>query len=92
METVNLQEMLDSDVSLQVVWRPPTKNSDQIDSYKIMMASTSGVVRELAQGNMLRYFVNNLTPASEYIFSVKAIYRDGSFLWSEPKAFSTKAR
>jgi hypothetical protein len=77
---------------VQVAWRPPTKNSDQIESYKLMMASPTGGVREVAQGLMLRHYLSALRPSSEYIFCVKAIYQDGSFLWSESKGFRTTAQ
>jgi hypothetical protein len=77
---------------LQVSWCPPTKNADQIERYKLMMASSPGGVREVAQGSMLKQFIGGLRPSTEYIFCVKAIYQDGSFLWSESKAFRTAAR
>lgn len=77
---------------MQVEWRPPTKNADRIERYKLMMATTSGVVKELTQGRFLRYFVSGLRPASEYIFCVKALYADGSCLWSESKSFFTASR
>lgn len=73
-------------------WRPPTKNADRIENYKVMMATTSGVVKELTQGRFLRYFVSSLRPATEYIFCVKATYSDGSCLWSESKSFHTASR
>ena len=72
-------------------WRPPTKNADQIERYKLMMAVVTGGVREIAQGLMLGHYVSRLRPATEYIFCVKAIYHDGSFLWSESRAFRTTA-
>lgn len=78
--------------TMQVAWRPPTKNSDQIERYKLMMASSTGGVREVAHGLMLRHYVTGLRPSTEYIFCVKAVYQDGSFLWSESKGFSTAAR
>lgn len=77
---------------VQVEWRPPTKNADRIERYKLMMATTSGVVKEITQGRFLRYFVSGLRPASEYIFCVKALYADGSSLWSESKSFHTASR
>lgn len=77
---------------LQVCWRPPTKNQDQIESYKLMMATTSGLVKDVAHGQLLRCGVQGLRPATEYIFCVKATYADGSFLWSGSKSFTTLAR
>ena len=35
--------------------------------------------------------VTALKPNTEYILCVKAIYDDGSFLWSESKAYHTKS-
>ena len=77
---------------LQVAWRPPTKNADQIERYKLMMSAPVGGVREVAQGLMLRQHVPKLRPATEYIFCVKAVYNDGSFLWSDSMAFKTTAK
>lgn len=77
---------------VQVSWRPPTKNADQIERYKLMLASSPGGVREVASGAMLKHHVGGLRPRTEYIFCVKAIYQDGSFLWSDSKAFRTTAR
>jgi hypothetical protein len=57
-----------------------------------MMASSAGGVREVAAGLMLQHYVSNLRPATEYIFCVKAVYQDGSFLWSESRAFRTTAK
>jgi hypothetical protein len=74
---------------LQLAWRPPTKNADQIERYKLMMSSSTGVVRELAHGKFLRFLIGGLRPATEYVFCVKAIYTDGSYLWSESRAFKT---
>ena len=73
-------------------WRPPTKNADQIERYKLMLASSTGGVREVAQGLILRHVVTGLRPATEYILCVKAVYQDGSFLWSESRAFRTTAK
>jgi Fibronectin type III domain len=77
---------------VQVSWRPPTKNSDQIEAYKLMMATTSGLVKDVAHGLVLRHTVSGLRPGTEYVFCVKALYADGSFLWSASKSFTTLAR
>jgi Fibronectin type III domain len=77
---------------LQVSWRPPTKNSDRIESYKLMMATTSGLVKEVAQGLILQHHISSLRPGTEYIFCVKAQYADGSFLWSASKSYKTLTR
>ena len=42
------------------------------------------------QGKDLKFRVGGLKPNTEYIMCVKAIYDDGSFLWSESKAYMTK--
>lgn len=42
-----------------------------------------------AQGKETQFKVVGLKPNTEYILCVKAIYDDGSFLWSESKAFRT---
>lgn len=90
----NRLEILDDVVctanAIEVGWRPPTKNVDRIDRYKLMMATTTGRVKEICQGNHLRYKVVGLKANTEYVFCVKAIYDDGSFLWSESRAFHTK--
>lgn len=79
-------------VDLQVVWRPPTKNSDQIERYKLMMSLSTGAVREVAQGKFLRYHVTKLKPATDYVFCVKAIYTDGSYLWSDSQVYKTTSQ
>lgn len=88
-------ELLDDAVcssnSIELGWRPPTKNHERIDSYKLMIATATGVVRDVYSGKAQRHRVLGLKPNTEYIFCVKAIYDDASFLWSESKAFSTKA-
>ena len=76
---------------MQVAWRPPTKSADQIERYKLMVAAGAGGAREVAAGLMLRHHVARLRPATEYVFCVKATYHDGSFLWSESRAFRTTA-
>jgi hypothetical protein len=76
---------------LEVAWRAPTKNSDRVERYKLMIATTTGVVKEVCQGPMTRHRVMGLKPSTEYIFCVKALYDDGSFLWSESKAYHTRS-
>lgn len=75
-----------------MAWRAPTKNGDHIEGYKLMVSTTTGVVKEVAKGTMLGYRVPHLHPSTEYIFCVKALYQDGSFLWSESKSFCTTGR
>mmetsp|Transcript_33290 Transcript_33290/g.78947 ORF Transcript_33290/g.78947 Transcript_33290/m.78947 type:complete len:632 (+) Transcript_33290:204-2099(+) len=88
-------ELLDTAVcssnSIELTWRPPTKNADRIDRFKLMMATTTGVVKEVMQGKFTTFRLTGLRPNQEYIFCVKAIFDDGSFLWSESKSFWTKS-
>jgi hypothetical protein len=42
------------------------------------------------QGKEVRFKVVGLKPNTEYILCVKAIYDDGSFLWSDSKAYMTR--
>ncbi len=69
--------------------RPPTKNAERIDRFKLMIATGTGVVKDCYQGKETRFRVTGLKPHTEYILCVKAIYEDGSFLWSESKAYTT---
>lgn len=77
--------------SIELGWRPPTKNAERIDKYKLMIATNTGVVKEAYMGRGSKFKVLGLKPNTEYIFCVKAIYDDGSFLWSESKAYHTKS-
>ncbi|KAG2424386.1 hypothetical protein HXX76_014595 [Chlamydomonas incerta] len=77
--------------SLELSWRPPTKNADRIERYKLMIATGTGVVKDVYQGRESRFRVTGLKSATEYILCVKALYDDGSFLWSESKAYRTLA-
>jgi len=47
--------------------------------------------KDVYQGLHTRFKSTGLRPDMEYIFCVKATYDDGSFLWSESKAFQTRA-
>lgn len=76
---------------LELTWRPPTKNADRIDRYKLMIATSTGVVKDVYQGTETRFRITGLKSATEYIMCVKALYDDGSFLWSESKAYKTLA-
>lgn len=77
--------------ALEVSWRPPAKNQDRIDRYKLMVATNTGVVKEVCQGKHVRYRVSGLRSNTSYVFCVKAIYDDGSFLWSESKEYQTRS-
>ncbi|KAK9823106.1 hypothetical protein WJX72_000307 [[Myrmecia] bisecta] len=87
-------ELLDEAVcttnSIEVAWRPPTKNCDRVLNFKVMMATTTGVVKDVYQGGQTACRVNGLRANAEYVFCVKALYDDGSFLWSESKSFHTR--
>uniref|UniRef100_A0A7S3QQQ5 Fibronectin type-III domain-containing protein n=2 Tax=Dunaliella tertiolecta TaxID=3047 RepID=A0A7S3QQQ5_DUNTE len=76
--------------SIELQWRPPTKNTDRIERYKLMIATSTGVVKDVYQGKEQRFKITGLKPNTEYILCVKAIYDDGSFLWSESKPYMTK--
>lgn len=76
--------------SIEVQWRSPRKAKERIDHFKLMMASSQGVVKEVCHGKFERFKVTNLRPNTEYIFCVKAVFDDGSFYWSDSKAFTTK--
>ena len=75
--------------SIELNWRPPTKNAERIEKYKLMIATSTGVVKDVYQGPEQRFRITGLKPNTEYILCVKAIYDDGSFLWSESKAYKT---
>lgn len=93
--TIDTLDLMDEAVctpsSIEVAWRPPTKNADRISKFKLMLATTTGVVKDVYQGLQTRYKSTGLRPDMEYIFCVKATYDDGSFLWSESKAFRSRA-
>ncbi|KAL6758234.1 hypothetical protein V8C86DRAFT_2601400 [Haematococcus lacustris] len=76
--------------SLELSWRPPTKNAERIERYKLMIATSTGVVKDVYQGRDTRFRITGLKSNTEYILCVKAIYDDGSFIWSESKAYTTK--
>ena len=87
-------ELIDTGVTtsntIEVVWKPPAKNLERIKSYKLMMATNTGVVKEICEGKYTRFKVMGLRPNTQYIFCVKALFGDGSFLWSDSKSFRTK--
>lgn len=74
----------------QVTWQPPSKNSERITAFKLMAATSTGVVREVYGGKGLSAKAGGLRENAEYVFCVKATYDDGSFLWSDSRAFCTK--
>ena len=76
--------------SIEVSWRVPSKSLDRVDKFKLMMATNTGVVKEVCQGKYYRFKVTGLRASTEYIFCVKAIFEDGSFIWSDSKSFTTK--
>lgn len=77
--------------SITISWSPPTKNADRISNFKVMVATTYGVVKTVYVGPKQQCLVGSLKPSQEYVFSVKALYDDGSFLWSESQSFFTRA-
>lgn len=75
---------------LDVEWIPPTKNVDRIDQYKLMIATHTGTVTTAYEGKRLRFRISRLRQNTKYVLCVKAVYDDGSFLWSESRAHRTK--
>ena len=74
----------------QVAWRPPARAADRIDHYKLLMSTSTGVVKDVCQGKLDRYRVTGLRASTEYVFCVKAVFDDGSHMWSESKAYATR--
>ena len=58
--------------------------------FRLFSTSAVGVVKEEYVGMGTSCAVQELRPATEYIFSVKTCYNDGTVLWSPPQAFVTK--
>ncbi len=84
-------EAICTSTSIAISWRPPTKNADRITNFKVMMATTYGIVKTVYIGAKQQCLVNNLKTSQDYVFCIKASYDDGSILWSESQSFSTKA-
>ena len=77
-------------------WTVPTKNNDRVVGYKIMATDTHGT-REVGYGpteqfyvspRLAQYLATGFTVGQSVSLCVKAIYDDGSFLWSPPRQFS----
>lgn len=79
-----------TDRSIALSWRPPTRNADRIDGYKVMMVGSTGLVKVVYEGRATSCTVAGLLPATDYVLSVKANYEDGSYVRSEPASFTTK--
>eukprot|EP00963_Diacronema_lutheri_P007494 scaffold649_cov347-Pavlova_lutheri.AAC.133 len=75
---------------IELAWRPPERNADRIEHFKLMVANNLGVVKEVYRGKSMHFRVRKLRPSTEYIFCLKAVYADGSYLWSDPKSFKTR--
>ena len=75
---------------IELAWRPPERNADRIEHFKLMVANNLGVVKEVYRGKLMQFKVKKLRPSTEYIFCLKAVYADGSYLWSDPKSFKTR--
>mmetsp|Transcript_48583 Transcript_48583/g.92931 ORF Transcript_48583/g.92931 Transcript_48583/m.92931 type:complete len:641 (+) Transcript_48583:158-2080(+) len=76
--------------AIEVSWKAPPKLVDRVDRFKLMMANNTGVVKEVCQGKYDRFRVTGLRANTEYVFCVKAIYDDGTHVWSESKGFKTR--
>ncbi len=48
--------------SLELTWRPPTKNSDRIERYKLMIATGTGAVKDVYQVRWWRARAQHLRP------------------------------
>lgn len=88
-------EMLEEPIAagsnfLEVGWRAPARALDKIDHFKLLMSSSSGVVKDVCQGKFDRFKVAGLRPSTEYVFCVKMVFDDGSHAWSESRAYSTR--
>lgn len=57
-----------------------------------MVTGKDGSVREAYEGKERSFELCGLTPDTEYILAVKAVYDDASFVWSESKALRTAAK
>ena len=79
-----------SNHSIELSWRPPTKNAERITGYAVSMVNASGLVRYVYNGPETSCEVSNLGAGAEYVFSVRANYSDGSYMRSEPQCFTTK--
>lgn len=75
--------------SIELQWRMARATYERVDHFKLMMASTQGVVKEVCRGKFKRYKVTNLRSNTDYIFCVKGIFDDGSHIWSDSKSFTT---
>ena len=64
---------------------------DRITAFHLFIASPAGVVREVYAGLRTSFTANQLMPGMDYIFSCKACFTDGSFIWSLPSTVRTKA-
>lgn len=78
--------------SIQLSWRASSVNSDRVLQFKLMMASSTGVVKEVVtcSGKQKGFKVTGLRSKTEYVFCVKATYLDGTHEWSESRAFKTR--
>lgn len=56
-----------------------------------MAATSTGVVHEVYCGRETAAKATGLRANAEYVFCVKATYDDNTFLWSDSRAFRTKA-
>lgn len=88
-ENLEIIETTVTTSSIQLAWVPATRNAHKLVGFKLMASGRDGAVKEVYEGSERSFIVEKLTPATEYIFSVKAIYDDASFLWSESKAVRT---
>jgi len=89
-ERFEISEAMTFPNAIEVCWRTPQRMMERVERYKLMVANASGVVKEVCQGRYERFKVTGLAQSTEYVFCVKAIFDDGSHLWSPSRAFVTK--
>ena len=67
----------------------------QIYIFVVRYTSTASLKADRPKHNYrnstdLNAMLDDLRPNTQYIFCVKALFGDGSFLWSDSKSFRTK--
>jgi hypothetical protein len=85
-----LHDAICTDTYVDLAWRAPTKNIQRIEGYKLSMCNQNGLVKTVYEGPSTSCRVADLLPGTEYVFSVKADYSDGSYARSQPACFGTK--
>ncbi|KAL4458120.1 hypothetical protein ABPG75_012985 [Micractinium tetrahymenae] len=87
---LTLREELVAPTSVRLSWQAPTAGADKLVSFKLMATNAEGRAREAYEGRETGCDVTGLAPSSQYVFCVKALFDDATFLWSEPIMVTTK--